>query len=206
MADITISDGLLITATLLGPVLAVQAQKWIERARENREQKLRVFAQLMTTRATRLAGEHVQALNYIDLVFRKRWPAERAKNKAVREAWRLYSDKLNQGIAENETAVGIWASERDELFIDLLEAMSKALGFNDFDKVLLKRGAYSPKAHGDQESLLRNIQGGLAEMLSGKSPIAMRVVEFPVDAEMQKHMGAVLTGENTLKVKIDKDD
>jgi hypothetical protein len=37
MPEMTISDGILIAATIAGPVLAVQAQKFIERAGERRE-------------------------------------------------------------------------------------------------------------------------------------------------------------------------
>ena len=62
-------DWIIALATLLGPILAVQAQKWIEGVREQRTRKLRVFTQLMATRAARLSAEHVQAINMIDLVF-----------------------------------------------------------------------------------------------------------------------------------------
>ena len=202
---LSVSDGLLILATMLGPILAVQAQKWIERSRESRGQRLSVFAALMTTRATRLSNEHVQALNHIDLVFRKRpWPFNRGKDRAVREAWRLYADKLNEKAAESEAELAIWLSQSYELFIGLLEAMARALGYTEIDKVLLKRGIYRPRAHGDEQELLRNIQEGLAAMLSGNNPIAMRVVEFPANEDMQKSMQDVLTGESALRVKIEE--
>jgi hypothetical protein len=86
MATFTISDGLLILATIAGPILAVQAQKWVERATEKRRQRLMIFTTLMNTRATRLAPDHVQALNMIDLVFN----GKNAKDKAVIDAWRQY--------------------------------------------------------------------------------------------------------------------
>ena len=41
-----ISDGLLITATVVGPILAVQAQKWVEVWREDRARRLQVFKTL----------------------------------------------------------------------------------------------------------------------------------------------------------------
>jgi hypothetical protein len=55
MSSITIADWLIITATLLGPVLAVQAQKWVERFQERRKQQVAVFATLMTTTAFKKA-------------------------------------------------------------------------------------------------------------------------------------------------------
>jgi hypothetical protein len=83
----TISDGLIIAATILGPILAVQAQKWVERFRETRNRKLQVFATLMTTRATKMSVDHVRALNTIDLVFRD--------DSSVVARWREYQDALS---------------------------------------------------------------------------------------------------------------
>lgn len=42
----------MIIATIAGPILAVQAQKWLERLRERRNRKFCVFQQLMATRAS----------------------------------------------------------------------------------------------------------------------------------------------------------
>jgi hypothetical protein len=91
-----LNDLLLIMVTFIGPVAAVQAQKWTERVRETRERKFRVFQTLMMTRAQRAASiEHVQALNLIDLYF----DGKGKDDKAVREAWAVYFDHLNQPIA-----------------------------------------------------------------------------------------------------------
>jgi len=47
----------MIAATVIGPIAAVQAQKWVEKFRERRNEKMRVFAALMYTRGTRLSLE-----------------------------------------------------------------------------------------------------------------------------------------------------
>ena len=60
---------LLIVSTILGPVLAVQAQKWVERARERKNRKAWIFHTLMATRGNRTDVNHVQALNMIELGF-----------------------------------------------------------------------------------------------------------------------------------------
>lgn len=57
-----ISNCLIIAATLLGPILAVQAQKWVEIWNEKRNRKLRIFYNLMATRAGRVSDRHVEAL------------------------------------------------------------------------------------------------------------------------------------------------
>lgn len=59
----------MIAAVILGPILAVQVQKRIEKLREKWGRKNHLFQILMSTRASRLSPDHVQALNMIDLVF-----------------------------------------------------------------------------------------------------------------------------------------
>jgi uncharacterized protein DUF6680 len=96
MSTITISDWLIILATVCGPILAVQAQKIIERARARREVRLSIFYRLMTFRATPLAPERIQALNMIDLEFRPNWLGRQpTKDKAVTTAWKELLDQLN---------------------------------------------------------------------------------------------------------------
>jgi hypothetical protein len=124
MNTITVSDSLIIAATLLSPLIAVQVQKWIEATREKRDAQRQVFYDLMATRASRLAPKHVEALNRIDLEF-----ALRGKEKAVVNRWRIYADHLNSWDEDfNETQKTNWYSKMDDLFLDLLEAMSSALG------------------------------------------------------------------------------
>ncbi|MCG0019452.1 DUF6680 family protein [Vibrio parahaemolyticus] len=64
-----IKDWITIGAVIIGPILAVQAQKIIENITERKRRKLQLFHTLMETRATRLSGAHVSALNMIDLEF-----------------------------------------------------------------------------------------------------------------------------------------
>jgi hypothetical protein len=206
-AGFSISDGLLILATLLGPVLAVQAQKFLERAREKRTRKLQIFSTLMTTRATRVASNHVEALNAIELTFD---PKKRAE-KAVIDALRVYYDKLNEGAGDkpDQHTLRVWSERCQDLFIELLLAMSKALGYG-FDLVQLKRGIYYPVAHGEADLAQRVIQQGLARVLSGQQSIPMDVVHFPVSdetvqlqQEVQKGLLKALSGESALHVAME---
>ena len=155
---ITISDGLIVAATIIGPIIAVQAQKWVERYREARSQKLAVFSTLMTTRATRVAPDHVRALNTIDIVFRK--------NRAVIDHWRDYQDALSP---INQTT--------EEKFIDLLYEMSANLGF-DFDKVMLRRVVYLPQGHVDAQAIQADVQKNLGLMLKVQHEIQSGMLEY----------------------------
>jgi hypothetical protein len=167
----TITDGFMIGAVILGPILAVQAQKWIEAWKQARERRLWVFKTLMATRGTVISPRHVEALNVIDLEFSEK----NLKEKAVLEAWKIYHSHLNDVPRNYEDPsyqgkVDIWDAKRKERLVDLLYAMSQALGYS-FDKVQLEKGAYVPQAHVNLESELALLRRGLLDIVFGKRPL-----------------------------------
>jgi len=136
MFDITISDWLMMVAVIVGPVLAIQIQKLIDRSKETRERKLRVFRDLMTTRASTLAFQHVSALNMVGLEFNGK------KYSKVVNAWKTYLDHLNSFPKEDEDLQKIWSEKKNDQLSDLLYEMGESLGF-DFDKVHIKKRGIS---------------------------------------------------------------
>lgn len=148
---------LTLLAILIGPILAVQIQKWIERYTEKRNRKINIFRTLIATRGTRLSFEHVRALNMIDTEF--------YCEIEITDAWKSYLDCLQQqihGEAEEKT----WISNRDNLFIDLLNKMAKSLGYH-FDNVHLKKAIYIPKAHGEEEEYQYFIRNSIKNYFQG---------------------------------------
>jgi len=180
-------DWIIVLATLLGPILAVQAQKWIEGVREQRARKLRVFTQLMATRAARLSPEHVQAINMIDLVFYGGFTfgihRRTRKEQAILNAWREYHDNLCNGAELTETQQQAHFAQRNELFLNMLYAISQDVGFT-FDRVQLKRGAYTPIAHEQIEADQNALRRVLLNALSGESPLSMKVLQMPSNPEL----------------------
>jgi len=196
----------------MGPILAVQAQKFVERTRERRQNKLRIFYKLMATRAARVSPDHVQALNMIDIEFygAKTFGLrhQSKKEKKVVDTWRIYHDHLNQQF-EPET-LNAWAARGDELFTDVLYAMSLDLGY-EFDVVQLKRGIYTPRAHGEQEYAQIKIRDTLLKILSGEKSFPMAVTSFPTSEEefnrqreIQKALLECLSGRSTVRVSIEE--
>lgn len=172
----------IVFATLMGPVLAVQAQKWLERRAEKGSRKDSVFTTLMATRGTRLSTEHVQALNMIDLVFygtRAGDAHHRTQSEqAVVDAWREYLDHLSYVVPENESEAARVQREtsREELFLNLLQHMASERRY-EFDRVQLRKGAYFPNAHGQawfEQEALRKL---LVRFFAGQN--AVRVVVAP---------------------------
>ena len=165
MFGISIEAWLTIVAIIIGPVLAVQAQKWIERRREDRFRKLYLFRELMATRAARLSQRHVEALNLIDLEY----PGDKAKDKSVHEAWRSYLDAL--GTPNDPERQEIIFSKRNDAFTELMYQMAKRLDF-PFDKVAIQRNVYSPIGHGKVEDDQELIRRGIVELLTGKRALS----------------------------------
>lgn len=178
----TSAEWVIAFATLAGPILAVQAQKWLERSRARDDKKGWVFSQLMANRtiSARLSADHVRALNMIDVVFYGRVVKGKShrtdSEQAVVNAWRSYhdhlSDVVNNGPDANQAVV---FAARDELFLNLLEAMAKDLKF-DFDRVTLKKGGYTPQAHGDFAATQLQLLQDADEVFAGRRAIRVEPV------------------------------
>lgn len=174
----TNSELVIVFATLAGPVLAVQAQKWVERARDGRARKLFVFQQLMATRGARLSADHVRSLNMIDLAFYgKVYFGRRLRSKgeqAVLDAWKEYHDHLSDPSNTPPTAnMDAVVARRDELLVNLLAAMATELNF-EFDRVQLKKSWYTPQAHGEVENQQYQLLKAATAVFSGERAIKFR--------------------------------
>ena len=173
-------DIVMIQAVIDGPILAVQAQKYLESIKESKKRKLQIFHALMSTRATRLAQDHVAALNMIDIEFygKTRFGKRHQSSgeKKITNAWKVYNDHLNNQASEDR--IDAWAEKSDELFTSLLYFMAQHLGY-EFDEVQLKRDCYRPIAHGDIENEQHKLRQGLVAVLDGKKPIPMAVTYLP---------------------------
>jgi hypothetical protein len=168
---IKITDIAIVFATLLGPVLAVQAQKYLERDREIKQRRAWIFRTLMATRATSLSPAHVEALNAIPIEFY----GHDKKLKAIIDKWKAYLDHLGQ----KSMAMEVWGPKRHELFIDLLHEMAGFLGY-EFNRVEISNEIYSPEGHAKIETDQELIRRGLAQLLSGQFALPV-VVKEPVE-------------------------
>jgi hypothetical protein len=183
-------DWSIVLATLAGPVLAVQAQKWIERASDNRRRRREIFHTLMTNRATRLSDPYIQALNRIDFEFgQKGW--RNGRDKAVINSWRALFGELSHAPAiDDATANAAWNRSCEDRLVDLLSAMSASLGYS-YSPEELRRGIYYPKGRVELEQHRFAILQGLRAIMDGKVSLPMRVTEAPASpeaAELQKRL------------------
>lgn len=204
-AAITISDWLMMLAVISGPILAVQIQKFIDSRKENKQRKVKVFRDLMTTRASTLAFQHVSALNMVGLEFNGK------KYSKVINAWKTYLDHLGSFPIGEDNLQKIWVEKRNDQLSDLLYEMGESLGF-EFDKVHIKKAGYVPQAHADKEYEENFIRKKLVDILSGKEAIPMSVLSVPSDneaLETQKELHLLMKehfeGKRSIPVSIHKE-
>lgn len=193
---IKITDLAIIFAAVAGPILAVQAQKWLERRGASEARQSVIFRTLMATRASNLSLAHVEALNAVPIEFYRR--------KAVVDAWKEYLDHMG-----NNTAAFNWNDTRITLLVDMLHAMATGLGYS-FNKVEIKNEVYSPRKHGDIETDQDIIRRGLARLLSGEVALPMDIKSVPINEsavteqdELRKRLLKLLDGQTALNVQID---
>lgn len=182
---IKVTDIAIVLAAMIGPVLAVQVQVFLERRRAQTARRAHIFHMLMRTRAASLAPDHVQALNTIPLEF---YGIQR-----ITDAYKAYITHL--GTPQTE----IWGARRVDLFMDLLNKLAAQLGYQ-FDVVQLKSEFYAPQAHYTAEAEQEKIRQGLAKLLSGETALPLDVKSMPADPQMAAAMKGWLTGESVVRV------
>lgn len=194
------TDWVMVVAVLLGPIIAIQTEKYLHRLRERRQRKLEVFRTLMANRAAGLSPAHVEALNRIDIEF--------YGERNITDAWKSYLDHLNDRSMTPEA----WSTRTQDLLAELLYAMAQSLGYQ-FDRVHIKRAAYYPQGYGDIEQDQMIIRKGIAAVLKGEKPLPMEVTSLPMfeqeaqeQAELRKLMIQSYKGQLPLEVKLVKTD
>lgn len=198
-------------STVLGPILAVQAQKWIERVTERGRSRRAIFSALMANRATRLHDDFVRALNLIDLEFQPKG-LNQTKDRSVINAWRAlfgeYHDAPPDGSEQH--IVVAWNGRINDRLVDLLYAMSGAVGYN-FSQEELRRGIYYPRGRYDLEQTQLAILRGLKGLLEGQSAVPMRITEVPsspelieAQTEMLKRSAKAYGDDGIFRIRIEK--
>ncbi|MGO4390536.1 DUF6680 family protein [Variovorax sp. M-6] len=173
-----LNEWLIIGAALAGPVLAVQAQKWVELVRAEANKRAWIFETLMTTRGARLSHEHVRALNAIDLAFYGRrifGVAHRERNaQEVIDAWRNYHAHLSRPVPTTPEGGANWGATSEERFVNLLAALAKANRYN-FERSQLQSGGYTPMAYTNVDQEQQALRMGLMQVIGGYRTLPVEV-------------------------------
>ena len=131
----------MIFATIAGPILAVWASEWRYTRRKKSEKRDSVFRTLITTRASRLTLQHVEALNEIDFAFSD------SKYSKVRDAWSLYRKHLRSPDSAGTGEIfAVWQNKANELLDEILYQMALGLK-HKISKSEILDNSYRPDAH-----------------------------------------------------------
>ncbi len=190
-----LTEWVIAGCTLAGPVLAVQAQKWVEGFREKNARRLTIFRTLMATRATNLSPAHVEALNAVPIDF--------YKDKHVMDAWEEYFMHLTSEPGNNPT----WGTKRIDLFVKLLALIGAKVGY-DFNVAQMNR-IYFPKAHGDLDADQEIVRKGVVALLKGDISLPIEIKAAPASSEtvalqneLTSKMSKAYNEDGSLKVTI----
>ncbi|MGC1105125.1 MAG: DUF6680 family protein [Candidatus Acidiferrales bacterium] len=171
---ISLEGWLTIAAVVVGPILALAAQRVLDNLREEHTRQVRVFRELMITRAQRLSPRHVEALNAVPLEFRKTH-----KNKNILGAWKVYLDHLGTDSTKDFVA---WVRTGSEKLVELLYEMSQRVG-PKLEKLSIETEVYLPTMFNTIEAQQTAIRQQILEVLDGrdtrKIPVAVFEQKFP---------------------------
>ena len=159
-------DWLTVAAIILGPVLALLSQRYLDRLRQRKDQRLRLYFALMASRALQLSPNHVQALNSIDTVF----SGDSKEDQTIREKYRAWIEQMGR-----DSNTPGWAERGNDLKVELYQAIGEAVGFK-FSIDYLKRQVYVPVAHSDWDTQARQIQTALSRVITADG-VKVEIVE-----------------------------
>ena len=163
----------IVSATILGPILAVWASEVRQHRKAARDRREWVFRSLMTTRSSRMNPDHVAALNHIDFAFpQKSYPQ-------VADAWGLYYAHLHSPSGDSQESINRWTAEGYNLLVELLHQMANVLNI-PFSKTSIQKSAYYPQGYVFTEQQQNELRALVLEVLKGDRPISIRpVIDTP---------------------------
>ncbi len=159
---LTAAEWLTLAAIILGPILAVATQLWIQARKDKRDIKLWVFSTLMGYRAMILNPSFVQAFNLVDVVF--------YKNDEVRKKRKEFLDVVTAVVGRDLTPQEV--EKCRDLVAEMLSKMGSELGYA-FDHTQIKDTGYYPIAFEKLDTATLALREKGLAVLEGKANIGV---------------------------------
>jgi len=154
-----------ILAVVASPIIALWVNTVVTEHKEKRRRKQQLFQSLWLTRGhLGTSGRLEFYKNEFDELYAD------DSSKRVVEAWRAYRAQLHEDSISPESFI-----VRDNLLIDLLYEMSRAVGYS-FDRQHIMQ-AYAPQGYADADADGQIIRGSVLELLHGQR--ALRISTEP---------------------------
>jgi len=152
-------DWITVAAIVLGPVLALFAQRGLDWLRERKKKRLDIYLTIMSLRATWIHPDSLKALNLIDTIF------DRKGDKPIRDAWAAIIAQVTTRRPEDEEGAARWDNRLLDLRVDLYQLMGKAVGYNHTVDYI-KTQIYAPEYHVNAEMEWLQIRKQLAKAIT----------------------------------------
>ena len=152
------NEWLTIIAIITGPLAAVSITIWRDHRNEVKRRRTEILAVLMRTRVARLSGEHVGALNLVQLEFHGR--------QSIIDAYTQYIKHLNMPLPP-VSEQDYFFKQREVRFLELLTTIATELNYK-FDKKDLESLSYTPQVWHDDEWTQRGNMSLLSQLLRGE--------------------------------------
>jgi hypothetical protein len=160
-----------IVAIILSPIIALNIQKKLDAAQENKARQLDVFRKLLITHMDNVSTEHMQALNMIDIEF--------YHEKEIRTSWNAYRNHLYAPPKTEESSLQEqWINDSADLLTALLYNMARLLEYK-FDETFIKNGTYIPKALNHKKMAGDLLNFVYLDIATGKKPLKIELVSNP---------------------------
>jgi hypothetical protein len=161
-------DWITVAAIIIGPVFALFAQRALDSLRDRKKQRTQLYFTLMSTRNQLFSPAHLQALNSIDIVFKK--------DQRIRNAWKAVLDQASARFDEKDAAaLAAWNERLLNLRVDLYQIIGQELGYQNTTDYIM-RSIYSPKLVGEVEEEWHRVRRGLVRVLD-KGVVPVKIVE-----------------------------
>lgn len=172
-----------VIATAFGPIVAVTITLIYSRCESRRrerkvvsdqvyDRRLGIFRTLMATRRVGISGEHVNALNLIEIDF--------YKCVQVQAAWSAYKAHLfNSHAIEDDP----WLEQKETLLSKLLFEIARVLDF-EIPAIDIFKGGYAPKSWAYRDELYNETFEFFRELRRGEKALNLWIVGASPSAEI----------------------
>lgn len=168
---LTVAEWLTIAAIILGPILAVGTQLWMQERKSKRDAKNWVFNQLMAHRATPANANFVQAFNLIDAVF---YDNQKVRAKR-RECLTIINTPDGRDLTPQE------GERLKDLVAEMLSLMGSELGYR-FGHTEIKDTGYYPQGIAKVETAQAALRNKILAVLDGQGAVSVVIKDQPPKA------------------------
>lgn len=133
-------------------------------------------------------------------------PWDNVERARVLDLWKEHLDLLSDRALQDRD-IDTWITKLQDSHVELMMAIADDVGYK-FDRVVLRKGAYNPEAHGVEEHEQKQLRRLAIGVLEGRNPITMNVASFPIDEDAQSAQTELsrrlseLVSEGELKVRL----